>query len=77
MTLSNETPRYICKCIRSVNIKIETLLFNLHDVMKTVIANTGLIQESLSKIQGLFKDFLRLSYSFQGLKVYEKSWFKC
>ena len=31
------------------------------------------IQASLSEIQGLFKDFLRLSYSFQGLKVYEKS----
>ena len=30
---------------------------------------TGFIQASLSKIQGLFKDFLRLSFSFQGLKV--------
>ena len=29
---------------------------------------TGFIQASLSKIQGLFKDFSRLSYSFQGLK---------
>ena len=27
------------------------------------------IQESLSKIQGLFKDFSRLFYSFQGIKV--------
>ena len=34
---------------------------------------TGFIQPSLNKIQGLFKDFLRLSYSFQGLKVYENS----
>ena len=31
----------------------------------------GFIQTILSKIQGLFKDFLRRSYSFQGLKVYE------
>ena len=29
----------------------------------------GFIQGSLSKIQGLFKDFSRLFYSFQGLKV--------
>ena len=31
----------------------------------------GFIRASLSKIQGLFKDFLKLSYSFEGLKVYE------
>ena len=31
------------------------------------------IQASLCKTQRLFKDFSRLSYSFQGLKVYEKS----
>ena len=37
----------------------------------SVLTNTGFIQASLSKIQGLFKDFSRLSYSFQGLKVYE------
>ena len=37
-------------------------------------ALTWFIQASLSKFQGLFKD---LSYSFQGLKVYEKSRFKC
>ena len=30
---------------------------------------TGFIQGSLSKIQGLFKEFSRLFYSFQGLKV--------
>ena len=36
-------------------------------------ALSGFIQASRSKIQGLFKDFSRLSYSFQGLKVYEKS----
>ena len=30
---------------------------------------SGFTQASLSKIGGLFKDFLRLSYSFQGLKV--------
>ena len=30
---------------------------------------TGFIQGSLNKIQGLFKDFSRLFYSFQGLKV--------
>ena len=34
---------------------------------------TGFIQANLSKIQGLFKDFSGLSYSFQILKVYEKS----
>ena len=28
----------------------------------------GFIQASLSKIQGIFKDFSRPSYSFQGLK---------
>ena len=33
-----------------------------------LIAITGFIQAGLSKIQGLFKDFLRFSYSFQGLK---------
>ena len=32
---------------------------------------TGFLQANLSKIQGLFKDLLRQSYSFQGLKVYE------
>ena len=31
--------------------------------------SSGFIQASMSKIQGLFKDFLRLSYSFQGLEV--------
>ena len=30
-------------------------------------ASAGFIQVSLSKIQGLFKDFSRLFYSFQGL----------
>ena len=30
---------------------------------------TGFIQASLSKIQGLFKEFSKLFYSFQGLKV--------
>ena len=35
------------------------------------------IEAKLSKIQGVFKDFWRLSYSFQGVKVYEKAWFKC
>ena len=29
---------------------------------------SGFIQVSLSKIQGLFKDFSRLFYCFQGLK---------
>ena len=33
---------------------------------------TGFIQASLSKIQGLFKDFISLSKNFQGLKVDEK-----
>ena len=33
---------------------------------------TGFIPASLSKIQGLFNIFSRLSQSFQGLKVYEK-----
>ena len=37
------------------------------------VSISGFIQASLSKIQGLFKDFSRLSYSFQGLKLYEKS----
>ena len=41
------------------------------------ISISGFIQASLSKIKAFFKDFSRLSYSFQGLKVYEKSWFKC
>ena len=31
--------------------------------------NSRFIQASLCKIQGFFKDFSRLSYSFQGLKV--------
>ena len=30
-----------------------------------IIVKSGFIQESLSKIQGLFKDFSRLFYSFQ------------
>ena len=38
---------------------------------KLVVADTGFIQQSWSKIQGLYKDFLRQSYSFQGIKVYE------
>ena len=32
-------------------------------------AITGFIQASMSKIQGLFKDFSRIFYSFQGLKT--------
>ena len=32
---------------------------------------SGFLQASMSKIQGLFNDFSRLSYSFQGLKVYD------
>ena len=31
--------------------------------------STRFIQASLCKIQGLFKDFSRLSYCFQGLKI--------
>ena len=42
------------------------------DVQKTLYDITGFIQGSLSKIQGLFKDFSRLFYSFQRLKVEEK-----
>ena len=38
---------------------------------------SGSIQASLGKIQGLFKDFLKSSYSFQGQQVYEKYRFKC
>ena len=37
------------------------------------LASDQFIQASMSKIQGFFKDFSRLSYSFQGLKVYERS----
>ena len=33
---------------------------------------SGFTQASMSKIQGLFKDFFSLSNSFQGLKVNEK-----
>ena len=36
-------------------------------------SSSGFIQANMSKIQGLFKDFSRLSYTFQGLKFYEKS----
>ena len=36
------------------------------------VISTGFIQGSLSKIQGLFKDFSGLIYSFKGLKVKEK-----
>ena len=56
-----------------------------HEIVKILLLCMGIItypysgftQASISKIQGLFKDFSSLSYSFQGLKVYEKSWFKC
>ena len=40
---------------------------------KVSLLGSGFIQASLSEIKGLFKDFSRLSYSFQRLKVYEKS----
>ena len=40
---------------------------------KSIEARTRFIQAGLCKIQGLFKDFSRLSHSFQGLEVYEKS----
>ena len=40
-------------------------------------SSTWFMQTSVSKIQGLLKDFLILSFSFQGLEVYEKSLFKC
>ena len=33
--------------------------------------HTGFTKGSWSKIQGLFKDFSRLFYNFQGLKVKE------
>ena len=36
------------------------------------VKKTGFIQASMSKIQGLFKDFSSLSNSFHGLKSYEK-----
>ena len=35
------------------------------------ISYAWFIQASMSNIQGLFKDFSKPSYSFQGLKVYE------
>ena len=35
------------------------------------------VQGSYRQVCVKFKDFSRLSYSFQGLKVYEKSWFSC
>ena len=38
-------------------------------IVKYVHIHRGFIQGSLSKIQGLFKDFSRIFYSFQGLKV--------
>ena len=38
---------------------------------------TGFIQASMSKNKGLFKDFLKLSNSFQGITVDEKYWSKC
>ena len=38
-----------------------------------VYDKTGFIQASMSKIQGLFKDFLKSLQQIQGLKVNEKS----
>ena len=37
----------------------------------------GSYRQVFNKIQGLFKDFKRLFYSFQGLNVYERYCFKC
>ena len=67
----------------SLNIKILLLTIKhkygpAHEIL--VLINyfiSVFIQASLSKIQGLLKDFSRLSYTFQGQKVYEKPWFKC
>ena len=69
-----------------IDVKIKTIVDHTHllfyelahmrmliNVFDTQTAFTGFIQASLSQIQGLFKDFSRLSYTFQGLKVYEKS----
>ena len=50
-------------------------LSNHHDPGKhkyNINSTTRFIQASLSKIQGLFKNFYRLSYCFQGLKTYIK-----
>ena len=40
-----------------------------YKIMDAIQYSTGFIQANLNKIQGLFKDFSSLSYSFQGLKV--------
>ena len=37
MTLFNQMSCYICKCIRSVNIKLKFYFVNFHDVRKTVV----------------------------------------
>ena len=69
----------IFACLQSVsNYKQHSCMF------KWPLPNddiTGFIQARLCKIQGLFKDIRRLSYCFQGLKVYShfkillrKSW---
>ena len=50
-----------------------TLLFLKYIGVKMINQTyTGFIQASMSKIQGLFKDFSSLSNSFQGLNVNEK-----
>ena len=45
------------------------IVLHICECVLDVIMYTGLIQGSLSKIQGLFNDFSRLFYSFQRLKV--------
>ena len=37
MMLSNQVSCYICKCIRSVKIKIDISFFKLQDVMEAVV----------------------------------------
>ena len=50
----------------------KTHTITVFELMSERAPTSGFIQVSLSKIQGLFKDFSRLFYSFQGLKVQEK-----
>ena len=54
--------------IKATSVFIVVSVFFL--VHSSISANR---KYNMSKIQGLFKDFSRLSYSFKGLKVYGKS----
>ena len=61
-------------CVVPISLKVWP--YNRGELTQ-ILQLPGFIQASMSKIQGLLKDFSSPSNSFQGLKNNEKYWSKC